>query len=53
MPIHDRVNYRMVCTVQKVLHNQMPEYITDMFESKTRTDTRNTLKIPNCKLDVS
>ncbi len=57
MAIHDRVNYRMVCTVHKALHNQMPEYIGDMFEYKTRTATRNTkecaLKIPNRKLDIS
>ncbi len=41
MPIHDRVNYRIVCTVHKALHNQMPEYIADMIESKTRTARRN------------
>ncbi len=57
MPIHDVVNYRMVCTVHKALHNQMPEYIANIFESKTRTAIRNTreraLKIANRKLDVS
>ena len=56
-PIHDRVNFRMVCTVHKALLNQMPEYIANMFECKTRTATRNTrecaLKVPKRKLDVS
>ncbi len=55
MPIHDRVNYRMVCTVHKALHNQMSEYIANMFDGKTRTATRNTreraLKISNHKRD--
>ncbi len=57
LPIHDRANYRMVCTASKSLHNQMPEYIANMFESKTRTATRNTtehaIKIANRILDVS
>ncbi len=57
MPIYDRVNYILGCTVTKALHNQMHEYITNMFDSKTRATTRNlreqSLKILNCKLDVS
>ncbi len=57
MPIHDRVNYRMVCAVHKALHNEMPEYISNMFDSKTRTTTTHTrecaLKVPKHKLNVS
>ncbi len=57
MIIHDRVNYIIVCTVHTTLHNQMPEYIAHMFESKTRTATINSrecaLKISNWYLDVS
>ncbi len=57
MPIHDKVNFRMVCTVHKALLNQMPEYIANMVECKTRTAMRNTreyaLKVPKRKLDVS
>ncbi len=51
MPIHDRVNFKMVCAVHKALHNEMPEYISNMVDVKTRTITRSTrefaLKVPS------
>ncbi len=57
MAIHDRVNFRMVCTVHKALLNHIPEYIANIFECKTRTAMGNMRecapKVLKCKLDVS
>ncbi len=43
--------------VHNALHNQILEYIANIFESTHTTASRNvrehSLKIPNCKLDVS
>ncbi len=47
----------MVYTVHTALHNQIHQYIANMFQSKARTVTRNIREcahtVPTCKLDVS